>query len=280
MEIEVVLKGALPPILTALLLVSLAGVRLLPLAMALGLYIAHGLLKGWPALPHELWANPNGREWLLWGLVAASLLAALEHCRLLPQKLAPIAAVVVAAATVWLELGKVAAFKTNADVIFNIGGGGIVVAVVVLAARASIARAPAGIASAVVWSTILSVDSVLLTLGATAFLGQLCGAVAAAIGAAAGTVLWRRPFALTPADGTWLGLAHGGFLLGGKYLNELGWAAAGVAMFAPCALLLLRGRVTKRPWVYGVAATAMVVGANAWFVYQLAVAAQSEPGYR
>ena len=52
------------------------------------------------------------------------------------------------------------------------------------------------------------------------------------------------------------------------------------SLFTQADQLLLRGRVTKRPWVYGVAATAMVVGANAWFVYQLAVAAQSEPGYR
>jgi hypothetical protein len=121
----------------------------------------------------------------------------------------------------------------------------------------------------VVWSTILSLDSVLLTLASSAFLGQLCGAVAAAVGAAAGTVLWRKPFALTAADGTWIGVAHGGFVLAGKHLADLGWPAAAVAMLSPCALLLLRGGLAKSPFGYVVGALLLVVGANAWFVYEL-----------
>jgi hypothetical protein len=275
MDPIVVLKGALPPILAALLLVSLAGVRLLPLAMAIGLHVAHGLLKGWPSLPHELWTNPNGTEWLLWGVVAAGLVALLEHTRLLPQKVAPATAVFVAAATVWLELGKLAMRWTSNEVLLHVGGGGIAVALVTLVARASIARAPAGIASAVVWSTILSLDSLLLTLASSAFLGQLCGAVAAAVGAAAGTVLWRRPFALSPADGTWIGVAHGGFVLAGMHLADLGWPAAAVAMLSPCALLLLRGGLAKSSFGYVVGALLLVVGANAWFVYDLIAAAPS-----
>lgn len=275
MDPIVVLKGALPPIVAALLFVSLAGVRLLPLAMALGLYVAHGLLKAWPSLPHELWTNPNGTEWLLWGVVAAGLVALLEHTRLLPQKVAPATAVFVAAATVWLELGKLAMRWTSNEVLLHVGGGGGVVALVTLVARAGIARAPAGIASAVVWSTILSLDSLLLTLASSAFLGQLCGAVAAAVGAAAGTVLWRRPFALSPADGTWLGVAHGGFVLAGAHLADLGWPAAVVAMLSPCALLLLRGGLAKSPFGYVVGALLLVVGANAWFVYDLIAAAPS-----
>lgn len=275
MDPIVVLKGALPPIVAALLLVSLAGVRLLPLAMAIGLYVAHGLLKGWPSLPHELWTNPNGTEWLLWGVVAAGLVALLEHTRLLPQKAAPATAVFVAAATVWLELGKLAMRWTSNEVLLHVGGGGLAVALVTLVARASIARAPAGIASAVVWSTILSLDSLLLTLASSAFLGQLCGAVAAAVGAAAGTVLWRRPFALTAADGTWIGVAHGGFVLAGMHLADLGWPAAAVAMLSPCALLLLRGGLAKSPFGYVVGALLVVVGANAWFVYELIQAAPS-----
>ena len=269
MDPIVVLKGALPPIVAALLLVSLAGVRLLPLAMALGLFVAHGLLQAWPALPHELWGNPNGREWLLWGVIAAGLVSLLEHTRLLPQKVAPVAAVLVAAATVWLELSKLATRWTSTEVLLQVGGGGVAVALMALVARASIARAPAGISSAVVWSTILSLDSLLLTLASSAFLGQLCGAVAAAVGAAAGTVLWRKPFALTAADGTWIGVAHGGFVLAGLHLADLGWPAAAVAMLSPCALLLLRGGLAKSPFGYVVGALLLVVGANAWFVYEL-----------
>lgn len=276
MDPIVVLKGALPPIVAALLFVSLAGVRLLPLAMALGLYVAYGLVGNkWPLLPHELWTNPNGADWLLWGVVAAGLVALLEHARLLPQKVAPATAVFVAATTVWLELGKLAMRWTSSQVLLHVGGGGIAVALVTLVARASIARAPAGIASAIVWSTILSLDSLLLTLAASGFLGQMCGAVAAAVGAAAGTVLWRRPFALTAADGTWIGVAHGGFVLAGMHLADLGWPAAVVAMLSPCALLLLRGGLAKSPFGYVVGALLLVVGANAWFVYELIAAAPS-----
>lgn len=276
MDPIVVLKGALPPIVAALLFVSLAGVRLLPLAMALGLYVAYGLVwNKWPALPHELWSNPNGAQWLLWGVVAAGLVSLLEHVRLLPQKVAPAAAVLVAAATVWLELSKVAAIRTATDVLVHVGGGGVAVATLTLVARASMARAPVGIASAIVWSTILSLDSVLLTLAASASLGQMCGAVAAAVGAAAGTVLWRRPFALTAADGTWIGVAHGGFVLAGKHLADLGWPAAAVAMLSPCALLLLRGGLAKSPFGYVIGALLLVVGANAWFVYELITTAPS-----
>ena len=63
MDLDVLLRGAAPPIVAVLLLVSLAGSRMLPLAMAIGLYVAYGLLKGWPALPHELWRDPNGVAW-------------------------------------------------------------------------------------------------------------------------------------------------------------------------------------------------------------------------
>ena len=50
----VVLKGTLPPIGAGLLLVSLGGARLTAAAAAVGTYVAFGLLKEWPALPHEI----------------------------------------------------------------------------------------------------------------------------------------------------------------------------------------------------------------------------------
>ena len=57
---------------------------------------------------------------------------------------------------------------------------------------------------------LLSLDAALVTLGKSALLGQLCGAVAAALGAGVATSLWRRGFALQAADGVWLGgpVAH------------------------------------------------------------------------
>lgn len=63
MDLEVVLRGVLPPIGAALLLVSLGGSRLVALAVAVGLYVAFGLLRrDWPELPHVLWSAPDGRQ--------------------------------------------------------------------------------------------------------------------------------------------------------------------------------------------------------------------------
>ena len=78
MEPVVILKGVLPPIVLALLLVSFGGARLLSIAAALGPFVAYWLLKRVPpAWPHELWAAPNGTEWLLWALVAAAIVTVL-----------------------------------------------------------------------------------------------------------------------------------------------------------------------------------------------------------
>ena len=124
MDYEVVLKGVLPPILLALLLVSIAGTRLLPIAMAVGLYVAHGLLKEWPALPHELWLEPNGVGWLVWGIIAAALVATARQFRVLPESIASALSLVIASATVWLMLGKVAANWSSVEFAWNVGVGG------------------------------------------------------------------------------------------------------------------------------------------------------------
>jgi hypothetical protein len=156
------------------------------------------------------------------------------------------------------------------DVFDHVVGGALVVVLLAIVGRRVLASAPAGIASAVVFAVVLSVDAALLTLGASAFLGQLCGAVAAAVGAAAATSLWRRPFALTAADGVWLGTAHGLFLLAGVHLGLLPWSAAALALVAPGLLLLLPRGAAKRPQPWMVAALVAVLlplGGAAWLAY-------------
>ena len=244
----VVMKGALPPIAAALLLVGTLGARLTAAAMAVGLFVAFWLLKERPAWPHELWVAPDGRQWLLWGVVAAAAAASLEHFRVLPGKVGAGVGVLVAAFSVWLMLQKVATQWQTQLVLAHVGGGAFLVAFVVLATRTSLARAPATIAPAVVFTVLLSALSVLLTIARSGLLGQMCGATAAALGAAAGTSLWRRPFALKAADGTWLGVTIGLMVLAGVHLATVPWSAAGCALVAPCALLLLRPSVAQRPW--------------------------------
>lgn len=261
MDLDVVLKGVLPPIGAALLLVSVGGARWTALAAAIGLYMAFGLLKNeWPALPHELWREPDGRQWLVWVIAAAALLTLLEHARVLRGRPALAAGLLAGAAGVWLVLQKVAATWSSSAAMLHIGGGALVLALSVAGARMVSARAPATMFPAVLFTLVLSVDAALLTMCGSAFLGQLCGAVAAALGAATGTVLWRKPFALAAADGTWLAIAHGSFVLAGVHLAEVPWSAAGCAMAAPLVLLLLRpGFGASRPKGWAVAATVCVL---------------------
>jgi hypothetical protein len=255
---EVVLRGVLPPVGATLLLVSLGGVRLLPLAVGIGLLVAYGLLKAWPALPHELWASQNGTEWLLWGIVALGLVAALDHRRWLGSTGMPVA-VLVGAGAGWLVLQKVASHWATAQAVVHVGGGLAIVALGIAGHRRVLANAPATVLPAILFTVVLSFDAVLLTLGESALLGQLCGAVAAALGAAVGTALWRRPFALAPADATWLGGAHALFLLAGVHLAYLSWPVASLALVAPLTLLPLRGNLRDRPRSWARVATPLAL---------------------
>ncbi len=250
----VLLKGTLPPIAAALVFVGCGGTRWLPLAVAVGLAIAFGLLKEWPLLPHQLWAAPDGRQWLLWGVFAAALAASLEHFRVLRTRAAAGVGVGIAALAVWLMLGKQAARWDAITVLQFVGSGAVATTLLVLACRRVLARGPASVGPAIVFTLILSFDAVLLTEGRSGLLGQMCGATAAALGAAAGTSSWRRPFALAVGDGTWLGVAHGLFVLSGVHLAYLAWPAVWCALAAPLPLLLLGKGLALRPATWTISA--------------------------
>ncbi|MFN6196662.1 MAG: hypothetical protein ACK5BN_22900 [Planctomycetota bacterium] len=261
----VVLTGTLPPIAAALLLVGALGSRLHGLALAVGVFVAFWLLKAQPAWPHELWAQPDGRQWLVWALVAAGVLATLEGFRVLRGRVAAVVAALLAAGAVFFVLQKLALRWSNADVFLHVGGGGLLAVLATLAGRRSMANAPATTLPAVVWSALLSADAVLLTVARSGLLAQLCGACAAAVGAAAGTALWRRPFALGPADGGCLALAHVLFVGVGTHLADLPKPAALAAAVAPFGLLLLQPTAAKRPAWWG-------LGAGLWLGVPMAVA--------
>jgi hypothetical protein len=237
----VILKGVLPAIGLALLLVSFGGARLLSVAAAVGPFVAYALLKDWPAWPHELWAAPNGTEWLLWALVSSALVTVLEYKRLVHGRSAAGLVVAVACVSTWLVLSKRVTVWSMSEAWWYVGSGAVIVAVSALGHRALLRRARSGVGPAILFTVVLSVDAVVVvTLGKSLFLAQLCGAVAAALGAAVGTTLWRRPFALAVADGTWLGMAHALFVLAGVHIADLGWPAACCVLAAPLLLLLPR----------------------------------------
>jgi hypothetical protein len=260
-DLVVILKGALPPVLSALVLVSLAGVRLLPLGMSIGVFVAYCLLKGtMPPLPLELWEDPNGSAWLVWGVILEGMISLLEHYRMVPPRLAVSVSVAGAALATWLMLLKVSQRWSAGDVVAFVGGGCLVSGLLVIAVRTTIARAAATVFPAILFVLVLSLDAALVTLGKSAFLGQLCGATAGALGAAVGTVLWRRGFALRKADGVWIGSAHALFLLAGVHLAYLDWLPAILALVAPLLLLCLpRALASSRPFYWSMAALPLVL---------------------
>ena len=267
MDPVALLKGALPPIAAALLLVSWRGGRTLPVAAALGLYVAFGLLKDWLAWPHELWAAPNGTSWLVWGVAALALVAALEHARLLPARACGGLSAATGAAALWLVLDKLAQRWEPLEIALHVGGGGAIVAMSVLCVRGVLAHAPRSVAPVAWFALLLSLDAALVTLGKSALLGQLCGAVAAALGAGAGATVWRRGWSLAPADGAWIGGAHALFVLAGVQLGYLEWWPAGCALAALLPLWALRRAGGGRSWKWLLVATPaslLLMGAALW----------------
>lgn len=273
MDLDIVLRGVLPPIGAALVLVGLGGARLVALAVGVGLYVAYGLLKReWPEWPHVLWSAPDGRQWLVWSIAAAALVSLGEQFRVLPRKAGHTAGAVVGVAAVWLVLMKVAANWSPTEAFVTIGGGALITLLVLLGTRIVMARAPATVFPAILWTLVLSVDAAVLALGSSALIGQMCGATAAALGAAVGTALWRRPFALTIADGTWFALAHALFVLAGKHLAEVPWTAASCLLVAPLAALPVREGVgARRPKLWAFLATLLVavpLAGAVWYATQ------------
>ncbi|MCB9876885.1 MAG: hypothetical protein H6835_04700 [Planctomycetes bacterium] len=270
MDQEVILRGVGPAIVAALLLVALFGARLLPLAVAIGVFGAHWLLKkAAPPWPHALWHNGNGVAWAMWGVVAAALVAQLERLRVLPARVGQTAGAGVVAFAVYLVLEKVAARWSSGEVWLYVGGGGALAIATVVALRRVLSRAPrpaegAGVSwPAILFVLLLSLDAGLVVQGRSAFAAQLCGAVTAALGAAVGLglVVRRRAAALLPADATWLAAAHVLFLTVAVHLAMLEWLPAGLALVAPLLLLALPkelGRERPLRW-FGVAAPVVLV---------------------
>ena len=265
---DLLVRGVLPPIIAALVLVSLGGARWLPLAVSIGCFAAYALInKELPAWPHELWSASNGTEWLLWATIAAGVVAALERGRVLPARAGMPVAIALAAVGAWLVLDKVAQHWATGDFVLHVGVAVVAAAVLVATHRVVLARAPATPLPAVLFTVVLSVDGAIVTLGQSALLGQMTGAVAAALGAAVGTTLWRRGFALGAADGTWLGLTHGLSVLAAVHLAYLPWGAAGLALAAPLPLLIVQRGLAARPWRWLALAAPLVLvplGAAVW----------------
>lgn len=154
-DLEPILNGLLPPIAAAFLLVSLGGARLVPLAAAVGLYVAYVRIKQWPALPTELWSSPNGTEWLLWSVIAAQLLSLLEYAKVWRGRLATVSAALLGAFGIARPAeGRCA--MVDLDIALHVGGGAVAVALLALGMRSLLQRARPGPWPGVVITVILA----------------------------------------------------------------------------------------------------------------------------
>jgi hypothetical protein len=223
--------GVAPAIAAGLLCASAIRGRGAGPAAGIGLIAAYAVLADWRTL-----LRPGGAEWLCWGVVAAAALACWQRRRAVPHRRSELA-LLLAAAVAWLVLRRVGKDWTGVEAGVRFGVPMLGAAMLVHGERALLAR-PSPWLLPVLAVACLCVDAALLTLNGSVLLGQLCGAVAAALGAALGTALWRRPFHLDSADGTWIGVAHAGFLLAGVHLASLPPLQALLAGVAPVAPLL------------------------------------------
>lgn len=243
MPVLQIVYGVAPPIALALLALSRWGGRCLVLAAAFGALVAYGLLF-WrlPGWPHELWQNPNGIEWLLWGLCGAALLR-------LGGRAGAFVDAGLAAVVVWLLTKKVAAAWTTGELLLHVGGAGLATLVLAFAMRRQAAAATTSVVPWLATSVLLSVDAALLTLGKSALLGQLTGAFAAAFGTAAGVrLLWRKDLVFAAPSAGFVAVLHVVLLMAGPTLAYLPWRETGMAAAGPLLMLLLpRGLCERRP---------------------------------
>ena len=261
--LRTVLFGVLPGMAGGLLLVGLLGRRWLGVAMAIGVFSAYVLVKAVPPWPVELYlGDGNGLHWLLWFVTGAGLIALVGGMKPLPLALSlPLAAVWFGAQT-WFLLGRLRLrWAMTESVVQHAAAFLLLVAVWALLRRVLVRQH--GIGVGIVWTVCLLADSVVLLLGRSALQGQLAAGAAAAFGAAVGTALWRRPFAIGPATALPFVTTHVGLLLAGYHFSFLPAGAVLCAAVAPGGLLLAvrSPEAAQRPWRFtlGLLATGLAI---------------------
>lgn len=237
-----ILKGLLPAIASSLLLVGVFGRRCIGLAMAVGVLTAYTLLREFPPLPDALFfGNNDAMQWLLWCSLAAGLLGLAGGIKHLPQWLLVAGGLLLLGAEVWLLLQNRTRDLAPAAAVLTQAVAFVAIAAVWLLLRQAADRRP-DVGPVVLWTGCLGVDAALLLFGRSALQGQLAGAAAAALGTAALTALWRRPFAIDRSSALAFAALHGGLLLTGNQLADLPLLPALLALAAPASLALLPRR--------------------------------------
>ena len=219
-ELRAILYGVLPGIAGGLLLVGLLGRRWLGLAISLGVVVAFCLLRQTlPEWPHDLYSGRNdAMEWLIWCLLLAGAMSIVGGRKLLPLRIALPPVAVLLCLQVWLMLRRASRRWESGEVLLHHGLAMVAfVGLWLLLRRTAVQRR--GLALGIAWTACLSIDAFVLLEGRSALQGQLAGGAAAALGAAVGTALWRRPFSIDASAPLPLLVAHGGLLLAGYHIS-------------------------------------------------------------
>ena len=232
----VVAQGLLPAMGAVAVLVGILGRRFVSIAIASGVFAAYSLLKQLPAWPHRLWVeNNDGTQWWIWSLVAAALLATFEGSRTRPARSAFVLWCAVLGAQVWLMLTN---RRTNWDAsttALHTSIGAFALCLMCVTFRSTLAK-PAPRLQLWAWTACLGVDAGVLALGGSVLLGQLAGALAAALGTVAALRLVRNSVQLVPGTALTLAAGHGGILFAGYHFTEPPLTALLAAACAPCCL--------------------------------------------
>jgi len=236
--LRAVLFGVLPGVAGGLLLVGVLGRRWLGLAMAIGVFMAYALLKSVPPWPKDLYeGDNNGLQWFLWFVVGSGLIAVVGGRKLWPLSVALPVASVWFGAEVWFMLSRLrSGWSVGESLVQHVAACSLLVAVWTLLRRIVVRQPGAGLG--IVWAACLVVDSVVLLLGRSALQGQLAAGAAAAFGAAVGTALWRRPFAIGATAVLPLVTTHVGLLLAGFHFSFLPAGSVLCAAAAPAGMLV------------------------------------------
>jgi hypothetical protein len=242
-ELLAAVKGVAPSIAAAALLVGGLGRGWVSLAVALGLGGAHVALKGWPGLPG---AGADGVAWIIWSVAAAALLATAEQLGALRRPAAPMLGLLLLAVQPWLVLALLCERWPALTCTAHVALPAVAAVFAAIALRRVAERRP-GLTVPLVWICAFAVDAIVLLQARSALLAQLAGAVAAALGTACCTALWRRGFTLAAAHVVPLVAAHAGLLLAGYHFTyeASAWATLAAAL-APLGLALGHPRSARR----------------------------------
>lgn len=241
------LYSALPAAALTLLLVGLAGPRLLGLVFAAAALVPHLLLKALPPLPWVLVNTGGGRgeDWLLWGTVGAGLVGSLHDLRLWPRPLGMPPALAVVFAVPWFVLETQRRGWSFEQCLVHLSIGWAALAGVWFALRGAHGSG-AGLGALLIGLVALAGDAVLLVGRNGPAAAFAPGGAAAVACAALFVATWRRPF--VPGEGMCLPLAvvHTGVLLLAYHSGQLAMGQALLAVLAPAPIwLATRGEIDR-----------------------------------